>query len=155
MPWGLFDGAAGGDPIRCVGGAALYFNAQNYLLFKARFGEGSNNFVELNALRLLLTKALEWGVQSIQIFGDFEIIINWENGIKRCHILRLMPLLDEVLLLKLHFDYISFTHVYRERSSLVDRLSKEGAQLQEGEDSTECFLRDPGGYYHGTIREPL
>ena len=64
-----------------------------------------------------------------------------------------MPLLDEVLLLKHHFDFISFTHVYRERNSIADRLSKERAQLQEGQDSTECFLRDPGGFYHRPLRD--
>jgi hypothetical protein len=58
-----------------------------------------------------------------------------------------MPLLDEVFLLKQHFDFISFTHVYRERNSIADKLSKEGAQLQEGQDSIECFPRDRGGFY--------
>lgn len=82
MPWGFFDGAAGGVPDRCGGGAVLYFDMQNYLFFKAGFGEGSNNFVELRALRFLLSKALEWGVWSTQIFGDSMIIIIWENGIR-------------------------------------------------------------------------
>ena len=49
------------------------------------------------------------------------------NGTHRCNILRLTPLLDEVMLLKLHFDNISFSHVYREINTLEDRLSKEGA----------------------------
>lgn len=76
IPWGYFDGVVGGVPDRCGGGAVLHFDMQNYLFFKARFGEGRNNFVELSALRFLMSKALEWGVQSIQIFGDSKIIIN-------------------------------------------------------------------------------
>lgn len=76
-----------------------------------------------------MTKDMEWGVHMLQIFGDSKIIINWENGFQRCHIIRLMPLLEEVMLLKQHFDYISFTHVYRERNIIVDKLSKEGVQL--------------------------
>ena len=127
MLWGFFDGAMGGVLDRCGGRVVLYFDSQNYLFFKTRLGVGSNNFVELSALRLLMSKALERGVRSIQIFGDSKIIINWANGFQQCHILRLMPLLDEVLLLKHHFDFISFTHVYRERNTTTDRLSKEGA----------------------------
>lgn len=124
FPWGYFDGAAGGDPVRCGGGVVLFFNDHNFLHIKAGFDRGTNNFVELMALRLLLRKAWEWGVCSLQIFGDSKIILEWEKGTHRCNILRLRSLLDEVLLLKSLFDFISFSHVYRERNSLVDKLSK-------------------------------
>ena len=153
MPWGYFDGAARGALDRCGGGSMLHFDLQNYLYFKAGFGEGTNNFAELSALIFLMSKNLEWGVQMLQIFGDSKIIINWANGFQRCHFIRLVPLLDEVLLLKQHFDFISFTYVYRERNTIANRLSKEGAQLQEGQDSVECFLRDLGGFYHRPFRE--
>ena len=105
------------------------------------------------ALQLLLMKAWEWGVQSLQIFGDSKIILEWAKGNQRCNILRLRPLLEQVIQLKSLFDLISFTHVYKERNSSANRLSKEGAQLQAGEDKTKCFLRDPGGYYHRPFRE--
>ena len=63
-------------------GVVLYFDTHNYILLKVGFGEGSNNFVELNAIRFLMSKALEWGVQLIQIFGDSKITINWANGVQ-------------------------------------------------------------------------
>lgn len=31
MRWGFFDGATGGDPTRCGGGAVLHFDLQNYI----------------------------------------------------------------------------------------------------------------------------
>lgn len=99
---------------------------QNYVTFKEGFDEGTNNFAKLSALRLLLTKALEWGVNQLQIFRDSKIIINWANGFQHCHIVRLMPLLEEVLNLKQHFDFISLTHVYKEINSLADRLPRRG-----------------------------
>ena len=68
-----------GVPDRCGGGVVLYFDSQNYIFLKAGFGEGSNNFAKLNAIRLLMSKALEWGLWSIQIFGDSKITINWAN----------------------------------------------------------------------------
>lgn len=57
---GVFSmGATRGEPICCGGGAVLHFNLHNYVTFKEGFGEGTNNFAELSALRLLLTKALD------------------------------------------------------------------------------------------------
>jgi len=93
-------------------------------------------------------------VNQLQIFGDSKIIINWANSFQHCHIVRLLPLLEEVLNLKHHFDFISLTHVYRESNFLADRLSKEGVQRQEGQGSYESFLMDPGGFYHIPFQEP-
>ena len=92
--------------------------------------------------------ALKLGVHLIQVYGDSKIVIDWAMGSTRCNILQLSPILEEIFILKSNFDYISFTHVYRERNSIADGLSKEGAQLQEGEQSSKSYLRNPGGYYH-------
>lgn len=153
VPWGFFDGASGGNTARCGGGVVIFFNDHNSLHIKSGFNSGTNNFAELMALCLLLTKAWEWGIQSLQVFGDSKIILEWEKGTQNCNILRLRPLLDEVIHLKSLFELISFVHVYRERNTVADRLSKKGAQLQTGEVKTECFLRDPGGSYHRPFRE--
>ena len=77
IPWGYFDGAAGGELARCGGGVVLHIDALNYVHSKAGFGFGSNNFAEICALRLLLITALEWGVHLIQVFGDSKIVIDW------------------------------------------------------------------------------
>ena len=127
LPWGFFDGVVGGDSVCCRGGLVLHLDAQKYVHIKAGFGQGTNNFAELSTLKLLMIKALEWGAHSIQIFGDSKLTINWAMGSHRCNILRLTPLLDEILFIKCHFDFISFTHVYRERNSTADKLSKEGS----------------------------
>jgi len=42
------------------------------------------------------------------------------------HTLRFI--LDEIRMLKTHFDYISCQHIYTESNTLSDRLSKEGSQ---------------------------
>ena len=153
LPWGFFDGAVGGDPVCCEGGDILHLDAQNYVHIKVGFGQGTNNFIELSSLRLLMIKALEWGARSIQIFRDSKISINWAMGTNICNILRLTPLLDEILLTKCHFDFISFTHIYRERNSIANKLSKEGSQLQEGEEISVNFTRDLGGFYHRPYRD--
>ena len=86
---------------------------------------------------------MEWGCRTLKIFGDSMIIIKWDNGIQRCHIIRLLPILEEIFLFKHHFDSLSITHVYRERNRLDDKLSKDGAQLQEGQIIIERNIRDP------------
>lgn len=76
IPLGYFDGDVGENPSLCGGGVVLFFNIQNYITFKEGLGLGTNNFIELCALRLLITKVLEWAVRNLQIFGDSKIIIN-------------------------------------------------------------------------------
>lgn len=78
---------------------------------------------------LLLQSVVEYGCRSLQIFGDSMTIINWEKGIQRCHILILLPILEEVQHILQHFDYVSITHVYTERNHLEDTISKEGVKL--------------------------
>ena len=77
----------GGDLVCCGGGVVLHLDAQNYVHKKTGFGQGTNNFTELSALRLLMIKDLEWGAHSIQIFGDSKLTINWEMGSHICNIL--------------------------------------------------------------------
>ena len=63
MPWCFFDGVVGVVPDWCGGGGGiLFFDLQNYLFYKECFGVGLNNFVDLRALRLLMSKDLERGV---------------------------------------------------------------------------------------------
>ena len=100
----------------CGGGAVLFFTLENSIQFKGGFGMGPNNYVELRALRLLLIKALEWGVSSIQVFGDSRVILDWALGNSMCNVLCLRPLLEEVKLLSSCFNLITFVHVYRERN---------------------------------------
>lgn len=155
IPWGFFDGAAGGDPVRCGRGVVLHLDAHNFVHSKAIFGQRTDNYAKLSALRLLMIKALEWGAQSIQIFGDSKLTICWATGSYSCNVLRLCHILDEILLLKRHFGFIYFTHVYREENMVADSLSREGAQLQEGEETSTNFLRDLGGFYHRPYRDLL
>jgi ribonuclease HI len=132
IPWGFFDGASQGEPRRCGGGGLLYLSDSHSFELSSGLGVGTNNFVELSVVRLLLLFALERGCRSLQVFGDSMIVINWLNEIQRCHIICLCPLLEEVITLKQQFEYISFTHVYRERNLEVDRLSKAGLLLAVG-----------------------
>ena len=58
-PWGFFDGSASGSPEVCGAGGVLFLKDDNYFTFIAGLGEGSNNYAELFALKLLITLALD------------------------------------------------------------------------------------------------
>ena len=84
------------------------------------------------SLRLLLLFALEQGCLSLQFFGDSMLVIEWVKEVHLCNVMRLIPILEEILLLKQHFNKLTFTHIYRERNRVADRLSKEALQLDYG-----------------------
>ena len=67
--------------------------------------------------------------------------------------MRLLPLVEEVLLLKNHFDMIYFKHVYRERNHLADRLSKEVTEQPKDLFIEEHTIYGQIGFYHRPFHE--
>ena len=88
-PWGFFDGSAFGNPKVCGAGGILFLKDDHYITFKAGLGVGSNNYVELSALKLLIILALNKLISNIQIFGDSLLVINWISGKFKSHNLHL------------------------------------------------------------------
>ena len=106
---------------------------------------GTNNYAETMALKLLLCFSLEKVCRKLQIFRDSLVIINWVNKVQRCINLALSSLFEEVNRLWTNFDHISWRHVYRERNTTADRISKKGLKMEHG---TWNFFenRDPEVY---------
>ena len=111
------------------GGAILYLSNQHYYNIRMGLGPGTNNYVELQSLRLLLIFARDISCDSIQIFGDSQLVTNWFNNISQCHSHTLSALLHEVHHLRTLFDSITVTHIYRSRNKVADQLSKEATEL--------------------------
>ena len=80
FPWGYFDGSTASDPKICGASDMLYISDGHYFSFKAGLGFGTNNFVELLGLKLLLTLALDKHLSKMHIFGDSQLVINWVTG---------------------------------------------------------------------------
>lgn len=109
----------------------------------------TNNLAELMGLKILLLAALEKNCDSLHVFGDSMLAINWENGTQRCHNLRLLPLVDDIFQILHHFDFVTIAHVYRDENQVADQLSKEALQLQSGQAHIACFSDVvSGGFYH-------
>lgn len=70
---------------------------------------------------------------NIHIFGDSKIIIDWFNNITVFHTHTLSNILDEINILKAHFNDITCNHIYREHNISADQLSKVAMTLSGGE----------------------
>eukprot|EP00253_Pinus_taeda_P010347 PITA_10347 len=135
FPWAFFDGAS--QQNRAGAGICIFINNEQYFKASVGLGLGTNNFAELAALRLLMCWSLHQNILRIQIYGDSLNVINWVLGKSICQNQILQVVLDEILSLKSHFDYISFCHIYREKNSIADQLSKTGLQQILGSWSIE------------------
>ena len=62
-PWGFSDGAAQNN--LCGGGALIFLSDSNFFELTLGLGEGSNNYVELLSLNLLLIFASKKGCRRI------------------------------------------------------------------------------------------
>ena len=76
FPWGYFYGSALGDPKNCGVGGIIYLSEDHYIYFKVGLGLGTNNYVELLGIKLLLKLALEKQLTKIHVFGDLQLVIN-------------------------------------------------------------------------------
>ena len=133
----------------------LFMSHSHYFKIKMGLGNGTNNFAELMALKLLLCYANERGCKILQIFGDSMIVINWKNKVKKCLNITLVALYEEVQRLTSTFNVITCRHVYRERNNDACRISKEGIIREAGswkfleQRETEVYE-----FYHRPFIEP-
>eukprot|EP00253_Pinus_taeda_P024113 PITA_24113 len=135
LPWGFFDGAS--QQNRAGAGICIHLNREHTLKAAIGLGMGSNNYAELTALRFLMCWSLQKNIFRIQIYGDSLNVINWVNGKSSCLNQILKVVLDEIMTLKSHFNSISICHIYREKNTIADQLSKTGLQQILGSWSIE------------------
>ena len=97
---------------------------------------------------LLFSLARENHISKIQIFGDSQLVINWDNGKFRCLNLELSQVLNEVNRRSDFFEHVDLKHIYCERNFHGDALAKVGALVMVGHwyikeyrvlDCTECY----------------
>jgi len=90
---------------------------------------GTNKYVELLALKLLLLFITEKEIQHIQIIGDSMNAINWARKHQICHNIFLSLTMEDIYRLMDIFDTLVISHVYRDMNMVADSLSKYGMQL--------------------------
>jgi len=131
-PWDFFDGASQNDSQLNGCGDVLHLSNTHFFNLNMGSGPRTNNYVELMALKLLLTFIEEKGFTTLHIFGDSMIGIKWIKRTQRCHNIRLLPFFDDVLSILALFESYTIRRVYKERNMETDALSKAGLQLNLG-----------------------
>ena len=95
--------------------------------------------VEILALWGLMWFANHLRIDKISIFGDSKILIDHLNHEALINQNILSPWLLRIETQRMNFSFISFIHIYREKNSQADRLSKLGLQGRFREIHYELF----------------
>jgi len=96
------------------------------------FRRGTNNFAELLAAKFLILFALEKNCRDLQLFGDSKVVCDWLNRTSRCSAFTLRHILDEAPRLNSSFDSFACKHIFSERKTTADILSKEAGNRDLG-----------------------
>ena len=118
-----FDGASKGNPGLSGAGAVIYKNGVEVWSSCKFVGYKTNNQAEYSALILGLKGALDLGISNLSVLGDSLLVINQVNNIYKVKSVCLHELYKEAQNLKTEFNYIDFSHVYREFNKRADELS--------------------------------
>jgi ribonuclease HI len=126
------DGGARGNPgpaaygyvLEAVDGTVLAAHGET-------IGTATNNVAEYRALVAGLEKALELGVDELEVVSDSELVVKQMRGEYKVKKPALRELSDEAALLARGFKSVSYTAVRREHNELADRLVNEALDALE------------------------
>jgi ribonuclease HI len=119
------DGASKGNPGRASIGAVLILEGKEVAQVSKSIGIATNNIAEYTALLEALKLAGQMGFTRIHVKADSELMIRQLNGIYKVKNPDIKVLFDQIVLLKMDFSTISFTHVPREQNKRADFLANK------------------------------
>jgi hypothetical protein len=102
-------------------------------LFKVQSWIGARHKQLRQAHGFEASLAGEKGVSKIQVFGDSMNAIKWLKGEQNFINYLLASLVEEIRGYCTIFTNIFFIHIYRERNSIANALSKFGLQMNRGQ----------------------
>jgi len=120
------DGGARGNPGPAAYGYVL--EAEDGTVLDARgetIGVATNNVAEYRALIAGLEKAVELGIDELEVVSDSELLVKQMQGEYRVKNETLRGLNDEANSLERRLGRVRYTAVRREHNELADRLVNE------------------------------
>jgi ribonuclease HI len=120
------DGGARGNPGPAAYGYVL--EAEDGTVLDARgetIGVATNNVAEYRALIAGLEKAVELGIDELEVVSDSELLVKQMQGEYRVKNEALRELNDEANSLQRKLGRVRYTAVRREHNELADRLVNE------------------------------
>jgi ribonuclease HI len=120
------DGGARGNPGPAAYGYVLEADDGTILAAHGEtIGVATNNVAEYRALIAGLEKAIEVGVDELEVVSDSELLVKQMKGVYRVRNAGLQPLYDEARVLARSIGRVTFEHVRREFNRDADRLANE------------------------------
>jgi probable phosphoglycerate mutase len=126
------DGGARGNPGPAAYGYVL--EADDGTVLDARgqaIGVATNNVAEYRALVAGLVKAVELGVDELEVVSDSELLVRQMTGDYKVKNETLRDLNDEAAALARKLGRVRYTAVPREHNELADRLVNEALDAEE------------------------
>jgi hypothetical protein len=132
-----FDGAAQQGGALCGAGEKIAVNSHTGICWTLNCGQGSNMKAELLGewVSLILTCC---HTDELLLLGDSKITIDWLNGLVEFQVAALECWKERTQDATLLFRKLSFSHIYRERNSEANTLSKKALHLPPGQ---ICFTK--------------
>ena len=127
------DGGARGNPGPAAFGYVLETEDGTILAAHGeRIGVATNNVAEYSALVAGLERALELGVDELEVVSDSELLVKQMRGEYRVKNAGLLPLVEEARALIRRIGAVKFEHVRRELNKDADRLANEAMDSVTG-----------------------
>jgi ribonuclease HI len=126
------DGGARGNPGPAAYGYVL--EADDGTVLDARgetIGVATNNVAEYRALLAGLTKALELGLDELDVISDSELLVKQMNGEYRVKNAALIDLSVEAANLAREIGWVTYSAVRRAENELADQLVNEALDAAE------------------------
>jgi probable phosphoglycerate mutase len=126
------DGGARGNPGPAAYGYVLETDDGTVLAAEGQtIGVATNNVAEYQALVAGLEKALELGVDEVEVVSDSELLVKQMRGEYKVKNEALKALNAEATRLAGHLGSVGYTAVRREHNELADRLVNDALDAEE------------------------
>jgi ribonuclease HI len=126
------DGGARGNPGPAAYGYVLESDDGSVLAAHGEaIGTATNNVAEYRALVAGLDKALELGVDELEVVSDSELLVKQMRGEYKVKNAALRDLSSQVASLARELGSVSYTAVRREHNELADQLVNEALDASE------------------------
>jgi len=118
------DGASRGNPGPAAAGGVIYSQTDEIIAEISKpLGIQTNNVAEYLALKLTLERALELGINNVEVFMDSKLVVEQIQGRWKIKNERLREINDEIKLILTQFQNISFKHIPRNLNKIADQLA--------------------------------
>lgn len=111
---------------KCGSEAFIALDCGQYYHFYSNIGTGTNSQVEVNTLWGVLFCVKWLSLESLDVFGDTKVVIEWVNERSTLNPPMLSNWMSRIRELIGQFILVTFTHIYKEMNKTTNTLSKKG-----------------------------